>query len=70
MGAESYFTKEQLAKYLKMTEKAVDHLVKSGQIPSIQTPKGIVIFKKSDIDNWLSEKKKKLQKMFESEETA
>ncbi|MBF0330050.1 MAG: helix-turn-helix domain-containing protein [Nitrospirae bacterium] len=65
---ESYFTKEQLAKYLKMNAAAVDRLVEKGQLAGIMTPKKIVIFKKSEVDAWLAEKKKKINTMMESEE--
>lgn len=66
---EAYFNLQQLAKYLHMTETAADKLLKSGKIPSIKTRTNTYIFKKSDIDNWLGERKSKVQTLLESDET-
>ncbi|TAN45620.1 MAG: DNA-binding protein [Nitrospirae bacterium] len=65
---ESYYTKEQLAKYLKMNGAALDRIVEKGQLAGIMTPKKIMIFKKSEVDAWLAAKKKKINSMMENEE--
>jgi len=65
---EAYFSTQQLAKYLKMTENALNRLVKTGGIPAIKTQKNTVIFKKSDIDQWVEDKKKKVRDLLENEE--
>lgn len=65
---ESYFTKEQLAKYLKMNGAAVDRLVEKGQLTGIETPKKILIFKKSEVDVWLAAKKKKINAIMENKD--
>lgn len=65
---EKYFNIQQLAKYLKMTENAVHGLVKGNRVPSINTPSGVVIFKKNDIDQWLEEKRAKVKTILTSDE--
>jgi len=65
---ESYFSMQQLAKYLKMKETALDQLVKDGTVPFIKTKNNTVIFKKSDIDKWMEDKKKKVKEMIEGQE--
>jgi excisionase family DNA binding protein len=59
---------QQLAKYLKMKETALDQLVKDGTVPFIKTKNNTVIFKKSDIDKWMEDKKKKVKEMIEGQE--
>lgn len=65
---EAYFSTQQLAKYLKMTESALDRLAQSGGIPAVKTQKNTLIFKKSEIDQWLEDKKKKVKDLLENEE--
>ncbi|MFZ5996547.1 MAG: helix-turn-helix domain-containing protein [Nitrospirota bacterium] len=65
---EKYFNIQQLAKHLKMTESAVQDLVKGNKIPLINTPSGIVIFKKNDIDHWLEEKRAKVKTILTGDE--
>lgn len=66
---ESYFNIQQLAKYLRITEKAANNLLKSGKMPSVKTSAGVFIFKKSDIDRWLGERIGKVKALLENEET-
>lgn len=65
---EAYFNVHQLAKYLKLTEQAINRLVAANKIPSVTTPAGVVIFKKSDIDQWIEEHRKKAQEILENNE--
>lgn len=66
---EAYFNIHQVAKYLKLTEAAVNRLVRENKIPSVMTPSKVVIFKKTDIDQWLEERKTKAQDILKSAET-
>ncbi|MBZ0158320.1 MAG: helix-turn-helix domain-containing protein [Alphaproteobacteria bacterium] len=65
---EKYFNISQLAKYLKVTEPAVQHLLREGKVPAIKTPSNVYIFKKNDIDEWLREKKRKVHDLIEKQE--
>ncbi|MFO0752987.1 MAG: helix-turn-helix domain-containing protein [Thermodesulfovibrionales bacterium] len=64
---EKYFSISQLAKYLKVTEPAVLHLLHEGRIPAVKTPSNVYIFKKNDIDEWLREKRRKVQDLIEEQ---
>lgn len=66
---EAYFNLQQLAKYMRITESAAAQLLKSGKIPSVKTRTNTDIFKKSDIDKWLGERKSKVQELLENDET-
>ncbi len=66
---ESFFNKKQLAKYLHLTEGAIGRLVESGKIPAVRTPANVYIFKKVDIDAWLSERKSKVREILDEDET-
>lgn len=65
---EKYFNISQLAKYLKVTEPAVQHLLREGKIPAIKTMSNVCIFKKNDIDEWLKEKMRTVQVLIEKQE--
>lgn len=65
---EAYFNIHQVAKYLKLTEQAVHQLIKANKMPFVMTPSKVVIFKKSDIDQWLDERKKKAQDILKNSE--
>ncbi len=66
---ESFFNIKQLAKYLHLTEGALERLVKSGRIPVVETPSNVPIFKKSDIDVWVSERKSTVREILDKDET-
>ncbi len=66
---EAYFNLQQLAKYLRITESAVEHLLKNSKIPAVKTPANMYIFKKSDIDAWVKGRRGKIQELLEKDET-
>lgn len=66
---EAYFNLQQLAKYLRITESAVEHLLKNSKIPAVETPSNVHIFKKSDIDAWVKGRRGKIQELLEKDET-
>lgn len=63
---EKYFNIQQVAKYLRITEKAVQRLLSSGKIPAIKTPSNVYIFRKGDVDEWLKSKREKVKGMLET----
>lgn len=66
---ESYFNIQQLARYLRVTESAVEHLLKSGKIPSVKTPANVYIFRKSEIDEWKKGRRNKTEELLKKDET-
>jgi len=63
---EKYFNIQQVAKYLRITDQAVQRLLAGGKIPAIKTPTNVYIFRKGDVDLWLKSKRDKVKGMLET----
>lgn len=62
---DKYFNSQQAAKYLRITEQALQHMLAGGKIPAVKTPSNVYIFKKNDIDEWLRNKRSKVKGLLE-----
>lgn len=51
-----YLTKTEAAKYIRCSTSTIDNYVKRG-LPKYTISKGKVLFRRSDIDNFLSQKR-------------
>lgn len=50
---ESLFTIERLMHYLNLKKSQIDYLIENGLIPHFKLPNGEILFRASEIEQWL-----------------